>query len=209
MSGRVIARRKVRAFFLPVLTPILAVGVLAGCQPVASQLATSNAGAGIPVTGAPATNQTISPAKTIVPVLTETTASPSSTEISGSDTGNYDNQNQTGSEADADIPVVAVAAIAPAPKPPELPATPSFTPQSQIGKTKDSLNLVIGVADFIRQDGQIEIMQYHQPDCVVDFYIQLGDAGAGQISGWDMRARIFGGRLDIQLCEAQLADRTP
>ena len=85
----------------------------------------------------------------------------------------------------------ASANIAPAPKKAEQPAIPLFTPASQIGKLADSLNIVIGEADFIRQDGQIEIWQYQQPDCVVDFYVPLGDSEKNHISGWDMRPRIL------------------
>ena len=205
MLGRMIASlvRRVYVFILPVLLW----GALASCQHLPAQLATAgNAG----------TSESVDIATAALPSQTEgNAASPSDTKQAMKDSPVQENTEQEDSntkiedESDAESVVVASANIAPAPKKAEQPAIPLFTPASQIGKLADSLNIVIGEADFIRQDGQIEIWQYQQPDCVVDFYVPLGNSEKNHISGWDMRPRIFGNQLDIQLCKAQLADRAP
>lgn len=224
MLGRMIASlvRRVYVFILPVLLG----GVLASCQHLPAPLATAgNTGQTEISSPAPAptpnsdnaeTSESVDIAATTLPSQTEeNAASPSDTKQAIEDSPIQDNSEQEDSntkiedESDADSLVVASANIAPAPKKAEQPAIPLFTPASQIGKLADSLNIVIGEADFIRQDGQIEIWQYQQPDCVVDFYVPLGDSEKNHISGWDMRPRIFGSQLDIQLCKAQLADRAP
>ena len=201
--------------------------MLASCQHLPAPLTTAgNAGQteiSSPAAPAPTpnsdnaeTSESVDIAAATLPSQTEeNAASPSDTEQAIEDSPVQDNTEQEDSntkiedESDADSLVVASANIAPAPKKAEQPAIPLFTPASQIGKLADSLNIVIGEADFIRQDGQIEIWQYQQPDCVVDFYVPLGDSEKNHISGWDMRPRIFGSQLDIQLCKAQLADRAP
>ena len=226
MLGRMIASlvRRVYVFILPVLLG----GALASCQHLPAPLATAgNAGQTEISSPAPApaptpnsdnaeTSESVDIAAATLPSQTEeNAASPSDTEQAIEDSPVQDNTEQEDSntkiedESDADSLVVASANIAPAPKKAEQPAIPLFTPASQIGKLADSLNIIIGEADFIRQDGQIEIWQYQQPDCVVDFYVPLGDSEKNHISGWDMRPRIFGSQLDIQLCQAQLADRAP
>ena len=224
MLGRMIASlvRRVYVFILPVLLG----GVLASCQSLPAQLATAGnaeqaeisslAPAPAPNSDNAETSESVDIAAAALPSQTEeNTARPSDTEQAIEDSPVQDNTEQEDSntkiedESDADSLVVASANIPPAPKKAEQPAIPLFTPASQIGKLADSLNIVIGEADFIRQDGQIEIWQYQQPDCVVDFYVPLGASEKNHISGWYMRPRIFGNQLDIQLCKAQLADRAP
>ena len=229
MLGRMIASlvRRVYVFILPVLLG----GALASCQHLPAPLTTAgNAGQTEISSPAPAhtpnsdnaeTSESVDIAAATLPSQTEeNAASPSDTEQAIEDSPVQDNLVQDNTEqeysntkiedeSDADSLVAASANISPAPKKAEQPAIPLFTPASQIGKLADSLNIIIGEADFIRQDGQIEIWQYQQPDCVVDFYVPLGDSEKNHISGWDMRPRIFGSQLDIQLCKAQLADRAP
>ena len=211
MLGRMIASlvRRVYVFILPVLLG----GALASCQHLPAQLATAgNAEQAEISSPAPALAPNSNNAETSESVDIAAAALPSQTEentASPSDTEQEDSNTKIEDESDAESLVVASANIAPAPKKAEQPAIQLFTPASQIGKLADSLNIVIGEADFIRQDGQIEIWQYQQPDCVVDFYVPLGDSEKNHISGWDMRPRIFGSQLDIQLCKAQLADRAP
>ena len=224
MLGRMIASL-VRRFYVFIL-PVLLGGGLASCQHLPAQLATagnaeqaeisSPAPASAPNSDNAETSESVDIAAAPLPSQTEeNAASPSDTEQAIEDSPVQDNTEQEDSntkiedESDAESLVVASANIAPAPKKAEQPAIPLFTPASQIGKLADSLNIIIGEADFIRQDGQIEIWQYQQPDCVVDFYVPLGDSEKNHISGWDMRPRIFGSQLDIQLCKAQLADRAP
>lgn len=204
MLGRMIASlvRRVYVFILPVLLG----GGLASCQHLPAQLATAGNAEQAEISSlAPASAPNSDNAETSESVDIAA-ALPSQTE---ENTEQEDSNTKIEDESDADSLVVASANIAPAPKKAEQPAIPLFTPASQIGKLADSLNIVIGEADFIRQDGQIEIWQYQQPDCVVDFYVPLGDSEKNHISGWDMRPRIFGSQLDIQLCKAQLADRAP
>ena len=224
MLGRMIASlvRRIYVFILPVLLG----GALASCQHLPAPLTTAGSAGQTEISSpAPAptpnsdnaeTSESVDIAATKLPSQTEeNAASPSDTKQAIEDSPIQDNTEQEDSntkiedESDADSLVVASANIAPAPKKAEQPAIPLFTPASQIGKLADSLNIIIGEADFIRQDGQIEIWQYQQPDCVVDFYVPLGDSEKNHISGWDMRPRIFGSQLDIQLCKAQLADRAP
>ena len=204
MLGRMIASlvRRVYVFILPVLLG----GALASCQHLPAQLATAGNAEQAEISSpapAPAPNSDNAETSESVDIAA---ALPSQTE---ENTEQEDSNTKIEDESDAGSLVVASANIAPAPKKAEQPAIPLFTPASQIGKLADSLNIVIGEADFIRQDGQIEIWQYQQPDCVVDFYVPLGDSEKNHISGWDMRPRIFGNQLDIQLCKAQLADRAP
>ena len=204
MLGRMIASlvRRVYVFILPVLLG----GALASCQHLPAQLATAGNAEQAEISSpapAPAPNSDNAETSESVDIAA---ALPSQTE---ENTEQEDSNTKIEDESDAGSLVVASANIAPAPKKAEQPAIPLFTPASQIGKLADSLNIVIGEADFIRQDGQIEIWQYQQPDCVVDFYVPLGDSEKNHISGWDMRPRIFGSQLDIQLCKAQLADRAP
>jgi len=170
---------------------------LGGCQPVTPPPATSNIEYQINVASA-ANNQN----ESILTVSEGTSTNQAGTAIIAED-------NASVSEPEQAV-TVATIAITPAPSLPAKPALPRIRPASQNGKLKDDVMAAIGIADFIRQEGQIEIWQYHQPDCVVDFYFPADSTEAeARVLSWDMRPRIFGRQLDIQQCENQIAERTP
>ena len=76
----------------------------------------------------------------------------------------------------------------------------------------------MGPADFIRADGQFVIWQYHQPHCVVDFFIPFSHSGSPSaspsnsqsgmsISHYFTRSRLRAAPLDPAKCQADFNAR--
>ena len=97
------------------------------------------------------------------------------------------------------------------------PATPvvaaRFNPADLVGRPKSFLDAQFGQADFSRTDGILYVLQYRQPDCVIDLFITLSDstqttpAAGAEITDWAMRERIVNQPLDLALCEQQFFER--
>ena len=64
----------------------------------------------------------------------------------------------------------------------------------------------LGIANMIRQEGQIEIWQYRFAECVVDFFFYPASQGSSQliIKDWDMRSAVIGGRVNEGKCLAAM-----
>ena len=89
----------------------------------------------------------------------------------------------------------------------------SFSPADLVGRTHSYVNAQFGKADFKRTEGIIYVLQYHQPDCVIDFFINIADIqnsnppADAKILGWIMRERIINYPLNQTLCYRQFYER--
>ena len=72
----------------------------------------------------------------------------------------------------------------------------------------DALGLVarLGQADYQRQEGGAEILQYRLPTCVLDF-VMSGEEDARKLTSWHSRHRIQGEAYDEVSCFENLAAR--
>ena len=64
----------------------------------------------------------------------------------------------------------------------------------------------LGIASMIRQEGPVEIWQYHFAACVVDFFFYPASQGSSQliVKDWDMRSAVIGGRVNEGKCLAAM-----
>ena len=92
-------------------------------------------------------------------------------------------------------------------------AAASFNPAELIGKPKSYLDSQFGQADFSRTEGIIHVLQYRQPDCVIDLFITMTDttqtipSAQAEVVNWAMRERIVNQPLDSNLCKQQFFER--
>ena len=92
-------------------------------------------------------------------------------------------------------------------------AAATFNPAELVGKPKSFLDAQFGQADFSRTDGILHVLQYRQPDCVIDLFVSVADttqatpSPAAEIIDWAMRERIINQPLDTGLCEQQFFKR--
>ena len=106
-----------------------------------------------------------------------------------------------------------IAVVRPAGEPAQPRAAATFNPADLVGKPKSYLDSQFGQADFSRTEGIIHVLQYRQPDCVIDLFISV--AGTAQtpppaeakIIDWAMRERTANQALDLTLCQQQFFDR--
>ena len=86
------------------------------------------------------------------------------------------------------------------------PVQPPFRPKAMIGSASMILVHDLGIANMIRQEGQIEIWQYRFAECVVDFFFYPASQGSSQlvIKDWDMRSAVIGGRVNEGKCLAAM-----
>ena len=107
----------------------------------------------------------------------------------------------------------AVIVIKPSPPPAQPVVLAVFNPADLVGKSQSFVNAQFGQADFSRTEGVIHVLQYRQPDCVIDLFISV--AGTAQtpppaeakIIDWAMRERTVNQALDLTLCQQQFFDR--
>ena len=91
--------------------------------------------------------------------------------------------------------------------------TPAFNPADLVGKPQSFVNAQFGQADFSRTEGVIHVLQYRQPDCVIDLFIsvagitQTPPPAEAKIIDWAMRERTVNQALDLTLCQQQFFDR--
>ena len=90
---------------------------------------------------------------------------------------------------------------------------PTFNPADLLGQSHSYVSAKFGQADFKRTEGVIHVLQYLQPDCVIDLFINIGsltDAAPtadAKILDWTMRERTISESLDPTLCQQQFYER--
>ena len=97
---------------------------------------------------------------------------------------------------------------------PKKPAVkPTFNPADLVGQSHSSVRAQFGQADFNRTEGVIHVLQYQQPDCVIDLFINIADTtdatptADSKISHWVMRVRTISQPLNQTLCQQQFFER--
>ena len=110
----------------------------------------------------------------------------------------------SGTNSSTDETVIAAIPAAPSVQP--TPVRPPFRPKTVIGSVSIKLISDLGIANMIRQEGQIEIWQYRFAACVVDFFFYPASQGSSQliIKDWDMRSAMIGGRVNEGKCLAAM-----
>ena len=90
---------------------------------------------------------------------------------------------------------------------------PTFNPADLVGRSHSYVGSQFGQADFNRTEGVIHVLQYRQPDCVIDLFIKLASTtdssppANAKILGWAMRERTINQPLDQTLCQQQFYER--
>ena len=97
---------------------------------------------------------------------------------------------------------------------PEKPyVKPTFNPADLVGRSHSYVGAQFGKADFNRTEGVIHVLQYRQPDCVIDLFIDISTTTVSpppenaKILGWVMRERTIDKPLDQTLCQQQFYER--
>ena len=98
--------------------------------------------------------------------------------------------------------------------PPEKDAVkPTFNPAVLVGRSHSYVSAQFGQADFKRTEGAIHVLQYRQPDCVIDLFINIAGApdtapiADARILDWAMRERTISQQLNPILCQQQFYER--
>ena len=127
------------------------------------------------------------------------------TKDADSGTGSVNNSD-TGSGTNNSTDETAIATILAAPPVQPTPIKPPFGPKTVIESASIILIRDLGIANMIRQEGPIEIWQYHFAECVVDFFFYPASQGSSQliIKNWDMRSAVIGGRVNEGKCLAAM-----
>ena len=90
---------------------------------------------------------------------------------------------------------------------------PTFNPADLVGQSHSYVNAQFGQADFNRTEGIIHVLQYRQPDCVIDLFINIANTtdsapmADAKILNWAMRERTISQSLDPTLCQQQFYAR--
>ena len=97
---------------------------------------------------------------------------------------------------------------------PEKPyVKPTFNPADLVGRSHSYVGAQFGQADFNRTEGVIHVLQYRQPDCVIDLFIKIASKTNSPspenaiILGWAMRERTINKPLNQTLCQQQFYER--
>ena len=97
---------------------------------------------------------------------------------------------------------------------PKKPAVkPTFNPADLVGRSHSYVSAQFGQADFNRTEGIIHVLQYHQPDCVIDLFIKIASTtdptltADAKVLDWAMRERTINQSLDATLCQQQFYER--
>ena len=97
---------------------------------------------------------------------------------------------------------------------PEKPTTkPTFNPEVLVGRSNSYVSALFGQADFKRTEGVIHVLQYRQPDCVIDLFINIASTGDAapmtdaKVLHWTMRERTINQPLNQTLCQQQFYER--
>ena len=171
--------------------------LVAACQPVTQK--TVNTQAAPTITIAPEGQTDID---LVVSTVTKAADNEAGTD-SGS--GTNDSTEDTVIAAIPAAPPVQPTPVQPTPVQP-TPVQPPFRPKAMIGSASMILVHDLGIANMIRQEGQIEIWQYRFAECVVDFFFYPASQGSSQliIKDWDMRSAVIGGRVNEGKCLAAM-----
>ena len=171
--------------------------LVAACQPVTQK--TVNSQAAPTITIAPEGQTDID---LVVSTVTKAADNEAGTD-SGS--GTNDSTEDTVIAAIPAAPPVQPTPVQPTPVQP-TPVQPPFRPKAMIGSASMILVHDLGIANMIRQEGQIEIWQYRFAECVVDFFFYPASQGSSQliIKDWDMRSAVIGGRVNEGKCLAAM-----
>ena len=176
--------------------------LVAACQPVTQK--TVNSQAAPTITIAPEGQTDID---LVVSTVTKAADNEAGTD-SGS--GTNDSTEDTVIAAIPAAPPVQPTPVQPSPVQPTpvqpTPVQPPFRPKAMIGSASMILVHDLGIANMIRQEGQIEIWQYRFAECVVDFFFYPASQGSSQliIKDWDMRSAVIGGRVNEGKCLAAM-----
>ena len=90
---------------------------------------------------------------------------------------------------------------------------PTFNPADLVGRSHSYVGAQFGKADFNRIEGIIHVLQYHQPDCVIDLFVKIDSTTDARppenatILGWAMRERTINQPLNQTLCQQQFYER--
>ncbi|MDC1381948.1 hypothetical protein N8500_00515 [Candidatus Puniceispirillum sp.] len=81
-----------------------------------------------------------------------------------------------------------------------------FNPKDVMDLTIPLLIQDLGKATITRQEGPVEIWQYHFKNCVVDFFFYSTNEFAPKLTArsWDMRSAMIGSNLDRAACLAEM-----
>ena len=81
-----------------------------------------------------------------------------------------------------------------------------FNPKDIMDLTIPMLIQDLGHATITRQEGPVEIWQYHFKNCVVDFFFYSINEFAPKLTAknWDMRSAMIGSNLDRAACLAEM-----
>ncbi len=191
-------------------TGLLALIFLTACQPlIQAQTGTQTQ---IPVitprkgeVNAPANqNQTKGPASTTL-TAEDITAVPLHKDTrSGEHTGNKADSEE------AEQPAVKIDRSS---QPEKSTTKTSFNPADLVGRSHTYVKAQFGKADFERTEGIIHVLQYRQPECVIDLFISIANStdaapsSDAKILGWAMRERTINKQLNQTLCQQQFYER--
>ena len=196
--------------FCSSLTSLFALILLTACQPLIQ--AQTGAQTKIPVIS-PSQDKANTPAEqnqSITPVSTALTAEDIAAEPLHTDSSSGEQPFNKAVTNDSEEPNVRVIF----PIEPEKPyVKPTCNPADLVGRSHSYVGAQFGKADFNRTEGVIHVLQYRQPDCVIDLFIKIvGTAGArppenAKILSWAMRERTINKPLNQTLCQQQFYER--
>ena len=192
------------------LTSLFALILLTACQPlIQAQTGTQTK---IPVIS-PSEDKATTPSEQnqpIAPVSTALTAEDIAAAPLHTDTSSGEQPvNKTVTKEQEKLNVEA-----PTPLETEKPyVKPTFNPADLVGRSHSYVGAQFGKADFNRIEGVIYVLQYHQPDCVIDLFVKIADttdahpSENAKILGWAMRVRKINQPLNQTLCQQQFYER--
>ena len=101
---------------------------------------------------------------------------------------------------------LAAAITQPLPPPVVLPV---FDPASVMDQRPEELSRQLGTASVIREEGYVQIWQYRIDACVADFFFYHNGKDSMQLNltAWDARSTVIGGKLDMKACRNELTAR--
>ena len=192
------------------LTSLFALILLTACQPLIK--AQTGAQTKIPVIS-PSDDKATTPAEQnqpIAPVSTALTAEDIAAAPLHTETGSGEQPVNKAVTREPEKPKVEVTH----PLEPEKPyVKPTFNPADLVGRSHSYVGAQFGKADFNRIEGVIHVLQYHQPDCVIDLFVKIADKTEAHppenaiILGWAMRVRTINQPLNQTLCKQQFYER--
>ena len=196
--------------FCSSLTSLVALIFLTACQPLIQ--AQTGAKATIPVIS-PSLDKASAPAEQnqpTAPALTTLTAEDLAAAPLRSDTSLGEQPVNT---IETRVPEQSAVKITLSSKPEKPVAKPTFNPADLVGQSLSYVSAQFGKADFSRTEGIIHVLQYRQPDCVIDLFINIdGTTDSAptvdaKILNWAMRGRKISQLLDPTLCQQQFYER--